>query len=331
MRRLLSLIAVGALAATALVLSLPTVASSSTFPGSNAKVAVSSEADSQGNVNIYSVNPDGTGMTRLSTATVYETDPSWSADASKIVFAVDNLGASGDIGVMNADGSGRTIIYTDPNGCYTNNPSFTLDGTKIVFMLDGCGGNELWIMNVDGSGVTQVTHGQSETPVASYRRPQISPDGTKIGAVKSSSGGRSIVLMNLDGTGQTVAPATTTAYSVCFSPDAMKVTFDDGGGKIFVQNIDGTGTVQIPNPDFANTPDVAPCFSPDGTKVVFQRRGIGADSGIVTANADGTGSVSLVLAAVTLSDSPSWAAGPVSPTTTTTTTASDPSTPKFTG
>ena len=70
-------------------------------------------------IDIYAMNADGSGVTRLtSTASVDETSPSFSPDATKIVYERRAAGVSdyeltvdnAKIGVMNADGSGQREI-----------------------------------------------------------------------------------------------------------------------------------------------------------------------------------------------------------------------------
>jgi Tol biopolymer transport system component len=312
--------------AAALVVSLVAPASSGTFPGSNAKIAISAEADSQGNENIYSMNPDGTGLTRLSTSASNEQYPSWSADGSKIAFSVDNNGNPGDLGVMNADGSGRTIIYTD-SADYIDQVSFSPDGSKIAFATNGSNTPAIQIINADGTGRVTISSASGTSGAVQW-----SPDGTKVGTVRNVNGNMNIVLINVDGSGETTIPGITTARSVCFSPDGLRITYSSSATNpltAYVANIDGSGQVPIS----AASPDNAffPCFSPDGTKIVYTQ-----SSNVITANADGSGGHTN-LGNWPASFSPSWAAGPVAPTTTTvaptttTTGGSDPSTPKFTG
>jgi hypothetical protein len=56
-----------------------------TFPGENGRIAF--ESNATGNWEIYSVNPDGTGQTQLTTNPAEERDPAWSPDGRKIAFA----------------------------------------------------------------------------------------------------------------------------------------------------------------------------------------------------------------------------------------------------
>ncbi len=73
-------------------------------PG-NGRVAVSLATDE--NPEIYTMNADGSGRTRLTSNSYIDTSPSWSPDCSKIAF-VSNRGGGPQIYVMSAGGGGAS-------------------------------------------------------------------------------------------------------------------------------------------------------------------------------------------------------------------------------
>jgi dipeptidyl aminopeptidase/acylaminoacyl peptidase len=83
-----------------------------TLTGSNEQIAFFSERD--GNANIYVMNADGSGLTRLTDDLADDSNPSWSPDGTKIAFA-SAKDANLEIYLMNAtDGSGQTrLTYTN--------------------------------------------------------------------------------------------------------------------------------------------------------------------------------------------------------------------------
>ena len=62
--------------------------------------------------NIYVMNPDGSGLTRL-TSTDQDAFPTWSPDGTRIAFASHRDG-NWEIYVMNADGANQTNITNNP-------------------------------------------------------------------------------------------------------------------------------------------------------------------------------------------------------------------------
>lgn len=97
-----------ALVSTIVVLGLvaaePAAAS---FAGADGRVVLSSGGD------LLTVLPDGSGLAPLTaTPSVEEAQASWSPDGSRVAFRVGTAG-TGDvlqIAVINADGSGRTVL-----------------------------------------------------------------------------------------------------------------------------------------------------------------------------------------------------------------------------
>ena len=111
---------------------------------------------------IWTINPDGSGLTQVTRNVLEERAPAWSPDGARIVYTcrqgtvapdVDN-----EICVMNADGSGQTQLTF--NTLNDSTATFSPDGQKIVFHRGGGGtgtGTQIWVMNPDGSGQVQIT------------------------------------------------------------------------------------------------------------------------------------------------------------------------------
>jgi TolB protein len=75
------------------------------FPGTNGRIAFAT--DLHGDLEIYTMNPDGTGQVRLTNHPATDRAPAWHPSAPKIAFSTDRDGDV-EIYVMNADGSGQT-------------------------------------------------------------------------------------------------------------------------------------------------------------------------------------------------------------------------------
>jgi hypothetical protein len=108
----------------------------------NNKIVFTSNRD--GNEEIYSMNADGTGQTRLTNDPANDYGPYWSPDGSKIVFQSERDGNS-EIYVMNADGTGQTRLTNNP--AVDSSPAWSPDGSQIAFHSDRNGNFDVFTMD----------------------------------------------------------------------------------------------------------------------------------------------------------------------------------------
>ena len=128
------------------------------------------ESNRDGNGEIYTMNPDGTGLARLTQNPAVDSAPHWSPDGRQIAYHSDRNG-SFDVFLMNEDGSG-TIQLTD-SADLEGQPEWSPDGTEIVYVhWPSNGVPDIQLMNTDGSNVRIVGVQGIE--------PSWSPDGRMI-------------------------------------------------------------------------------------------------------------------------------------------------------
>ncbi|MDE1848591.1 MAG: PD40 domain-containing protein [Nanoarchaeota archaeon] len=165
------------------------------------------------------------------------------------------------------------------------NPSLSSDGKKISYTSKQNGNLDIYIMNSDGTQVTQLT----SDPADDFDS-DLSPDGTKIAFVTNRDKNYlyKLYIMNSDGSNQTEV---TNAYNLVNSPrwssDGKKIIFSsyDGlyitEGSSLRQKIPGTSSY-----------DSSPSFSPDGKEILFVSRR-GGNPEVYMMSSDGSNPVNL--------------------------------------
>ena len=252
-----------------------------TLPPASSSGRIAFMSNRDGNDEIYVMNADGSGVTRLTDNEETDGSPRWSPDGRRIAFD-SNRDGNGEIYVMNADGSGVTRL-TD-NEAEDWFPRWSPDGRRIAFTSYRDGNDEIYVMNADGSGVTRLTDNR-----ANDRHPRWSPDGRRIAFDSNRDGNSEIYVINADGSGVTRLTDTEghNAYP-SWSPDGRRIAFEsnrDGNDEIYVMNADGSGVTRLTD-NRAN--DRHPRWSPDGRRIAFNSTRDG-NSEIYVTNADGSG------------------------------------------
>ncbi len=125
----------------------------------NRKIAFSS--DRHGRPMIYTMDEDGSNVTRVTFAGQFNSSPSWSPDGSKIAFAGQS-GENFDVFVMDADGSNmiRLTSAKKSNGRWSSNedPSFSPCGRFVVYTSNRTGKNQIYISTIDGQEERRITN-----------------------------------------------------------------------------------------------------------------------------------------------------------------------------
>jgi Tol biopolymer transport system component len=166
-------------------------------------------------------------------------------------------------------------------------PVFSPDGAKIAFRgyprqgLSASGGAnyDLYVMNADGSGATNVTTSPDDVQSGfSQYYAQWSPDSSMI-AYDSDDGGLYVVKADGSDMGKLVEGGNPT-----WSPDGSWIAFvmgRDHGADLWKIHPDGTGLTQLTQ---VTGWDELPVWSPDGSRITFLSQRV-----LYLVNADGTG------------------------------------------
>jgi TolB protein len=264
--------------------------------------------DQPGRLQIFTENLDGSNQRQLT----FEGDngrPDWSPDGKKIAFGSIQNGTP-RLAVMDADGSNKRFLV---GGAL--DPDWSPDGNQIALSragvsVDGQIRPQIWLMNVDGSNLRQITQGST---IGGW--PSWSPDGTQmVFNVLKNLGSPTdpqpeVGIMNADGTNQRIL-TTEDRVNVRHEPDGtttvLETAHDAGGavwspvdnriafwsgienqyGQVWVINADGTGSKQLTEtPNHRSSDD--PSWSPDGKQIIFDTGRSGTGPELWVMDADG--------------------------------------------
>jgi dipeptidyl aminopeptidase/acylaminoacyl peptidase len=215
---------------------------------------------------IWVMNADGSGQTQLTNTKSHLTrlpdyNPSWSPDASKIVYHKVMAGNKTYVYVINVDGSNRKQIAQG------SNPSWSPDGSKIVFSS-----YERFITSTEDFYV--------------YGIHVINSDGSNEKLIWSNSTDTSLV----NGGGGSAIPRPD------WSPDGSQIVFEssihhDGDRTdIYVIDSDGSNVQRLTFGIYQTAAgwNRSPSWSPDGSKIIFESRTTSLECRLLVMNADGS-------------------------------------------
>jgi TolB protein len=144
---------------------------------------------------IYTVDPDGSDLRRVTNNGWDDNHPDWSPDGQTIVLSSELSPGNYEIVTMDPDGGNVVNLTNHPATDWR--PAWSPDGNRIAFHSNRDGNFDIYVMNTDGSGLQRLT-----TDPADDFHPAWSPDSRMIAFQSMREGGDfDIFIMNADGTG----------------------------------------------------------------------------------------------------------------------------------
>ncbi|MCH8038222.1 MAG: PD40 domain-containing protein, partial [Proteobacteria bacterium] len=192
---------------------------------------------------IYVMNADGTGLTRLTVSDGGETpfqnvEPAWSPDGTTLAFTSTRLG-NAYIHLMSADGATVTQFTKIPG----QGPDWSPDGSRVVFYsLDTQGNFDIWI--TDGETESRLTK-----HAAVDREPAWSPAGDLIAFVSDRDGNAEIYVISPDGSNLLrLTDELAEDSEPSWSPDGRRILFRssrDGNDDLYTMLADGSDPTRL--------------------------------------------------------------------------------------
>ncbi len=223
------------------------------------------ESDRGGQLDLWTMRPDGSNQVRLTNDKADDEFPTWSPDGKKIAWTRGGgVDPAGELWIMNADGTHKRQITF--NSFADAGASFSPDGTRLAFRSIRNGNRDVYVINVDGTGEQRLTDAPGFDAIADW-----SPDGTKISFTSDRSGACAIYTMSPDGSSvQKLTPDSMQAGVAAWSPDGSRLIFSDNfcatvESDLFVMNGNGSGITQVT--DSAEN-ELSKAWSPGGDSVV---------------------------------------------------------------
>jgi Tol biopolymer transport system component len=207
---------------------------------------------------IFKLDPYGQNIIQL-TDDGHNTTPVVSQNGAKIIFLSYRDQGSGELYIMNSDGTGQSRLTNDEE--YNAPYDISYNGTKILYMSYTSGNRQIHIMNNDGSDDLQLSVFDEGYGYA----PRFSPDATRFVFVQINP--NRLHTMNIDGTDQTQLWTQGSPREAQYSPDGSKILYR-ADEELYLMNTNGTGgNTQITDNE---SEGLYPQFSEDGSHIAFQ-------------------------------------------------------------
>ncbi len=219
-----------------------------------------------GNFNIFTINVDGTNRIQLTNQND-NYSPNYLPDNSAIIYTSLNGTLSG-VYKMNTDGTNKQLL--SPLGKSFGVSSISPDGKMIAINSEDWNGTQIFVMNVDGSKLKQLTFTVEKNyydigfPRGGNCNPVWSPNSSRIAYVSLENTTPDIFIINSNGSGnKRLTDSQLRDESPCWTKDGNYILFSSnrdinaGGHEIYIMRTDGL--LQTPLTKYIGD-DVYPVF-----------------------------------------------------------------------
>lgn len=201
------------------------------------RIVFRSNREGASNPEIYSMNANGSNLSRLTNNAADDSGPAWSPDGQHIAFSSRGGGRAG---IYVIDASGADDHPITPSG---NNPAWSPDGSKIVFNdLDPQPNNAfaLYLINSDGSNRTKLTNNGSVDSVTGVWQTTGGPAPPPPPGPSTYSVSGRVVDASLGPNGPGVSGVTLT-----LTGSISATSISDANGNFFIGNLPENGSFTL--------------------------------------------------------------------------------------
>ena len=219
------------------------------FSPSNDKILYTTYYSDSDNYDIFIMNIDGSEKKNITNSPWYEKNPQFSPDGSFILYQAWQKGRMEIFfsNLLDKNNINLTRNATSHDIISEGN-IISPDGQKVVFTSERDGNRNIYIMNTDGTGQTQLTKHTSHD-----YEPIFSPDGLSIVFTSERDGNKEIYIMNHEGKNITNLSNNSAAdWSPKYYPDNRKIVFQslrngNSNWEIYMMKLDGSGQTNLTN------------------------------------------------------------------------------------
>lgn len=245
---------------------------------------------------------DTTVTAATSPTTVSENSPTTEMPrpAGIDMAVVKQAADSGNSDIYLVDSEGRETRLTEHDE-FDEAPAFSPDGTRLTFDSNRTGDWEVYLVNVDGTGLRQLTEANGQDSFTSW-----SPQGDSIVFDSERDGDFEVYVLEIaSGEISKLTDNEVWDGEPAWSPDGTTIVFhsdrdDDGVFDLYAMRPDGSSPTRVVERGFS------PAWSPDGTRIAFAREPEdGSDRDLWILDVE-SGSEELLVDGDAWQDNPAW-------------------------